>query len=440
MPIVGPIAVPLPWPLSLDHSVLWAQRRAQQGGSDGCGACAEKERRWEGEQSSRRRADSPGNYGERVHPMQTISFRQRVLWLTVVGGVGLLVILMQMGLGSQRVHAASGGPSFSLRPLVSDPANPATRSYVVLNATPGHVLQSNVRVVNSGSAAGSVDLYGVDATTGQTGGIVYVSPEQAQSQVGSWIKLGATHLTLAPGQSQDVSFQVVVPVGALPGQHMGGITAKSIASQSVQQQGPIRVVVQNLSILAVQVNVPGTPVEQLRATTIQIGEQSGYQTVMVGLRNTGSVILQPSGSLEVVDAGGHVVQDFPLKLGSFLPQTSITYPFYVKQSLSAGVYQAVLTLTYGHGHTLNSTQAFTVSQAQVKPPFNPSALAQPTASSNIFSSMPLWQLLLVVCAAGVLLFTGGRKIARLVTTSRHNHAHAAKKGASSAKRRTNKVA
>ncbi len=352
------------------------------------------------------------------------SFPFSHFWLLPHAVVGTLIItlLLAGAFGYSVVHA-TGGPSFGLQPVLYDPSQPATRSYFIFNTHAGTILHNRVRVTNSGTAAGTVSLYVVDATTGQTGGLVYLSHNDVRRDVGTWITLGLQQLTLTPGQSQIVPFQVAVPSIVRPGQHVGAIVAesKAIGSKIVPGTNAIHINVQNLTIVAVQVNLPGTPVEQLVATGIQFGGENPYQSLLLGLDNTGTMLLKPYGNLHVTDAQGHLLQNLPIKLDTFLPQTAINYPMYMKGSaLGVGEYQAALTLMYGHNHVLHYTKAFTITQQQLQQVFKPSTPPQtPELWGNVLGTMPLWQVVL----GGLLLASGmffwAQKLYRLATVSRH---------------------
>lgn len=141
-------------------------------------------------------------------------------------------------------------------------------------------------------------------------------------------------------------------------------------------------------MIAVQVNLPGTPIEQLSASGIVAGGGGGYQSLQINLHNTGTVMLKPAGTLQVMDGNGALLQTVPLKLDTFLPMTSILYPVYLKKALSAGSYQIALTLNYGTGQVLNYSTHFTVTTQEVQQAFPAgTTLPAPAATS---SSVPVW--------------------------------------------------
>src|SRR2546425_6853646 len=225
------------------------------------------------------------------------------------------------------------------------------------------------------------------------GGTVFLAASVKQRRVGTWISLSVQQVTLAPQQSQTVSFQVVVPKNALAGQHVGGIVAADEVKALANNKNPVQITVQNLSIIAVQVNLPGPAIEQLSESGIQAGGANGYQSLLVGLSNTGNDMLKPSGSLKVFDAQGQLLQTASMKLDTFLPDTSINYPVYVqKQALLPGDYQATLVLTYGHGQVLNDTRKFTITQQQVTQVFQGST---PLQAPGLLTPVPSWPVLLI---------------------------------------------
>jgi hypothetical protein len=333
----------------------------------------------------------------------------------------ILSVLLTGTLGSSIAHADSGQANFALQPVLFDPSNPLTESYFIFDSKPGTVITSRVRVTNSGTARGSAILYPVDATTGQTSGAVYLNQNDPRKDVGAWTTLGVQQVTLDPGQSQIVSFKVIIPGIVRSGQHLGGIVAENLSqSSSSQSNSAIQIKVKNLTIVAIQVNLPGAPVEQLAGTGVQAGGQNGYQRLLLGLSNTGTVMLKPSGTLQVTDTQGQVVKNVSLKLDTFLPQTTINYPVAISgKALSAGDYQATLTLTYGNGQVLHYSTKFTVTQQQLTQVFgNTSSQTQAPPGFGGTGGMQLWQIVIVAGAALALLWIASSALYKRIMVSR----------------------
>lgn len=277
--------------------------------------------------------------------------------------------------------AADGGAAFSVRPISSSTSPATPQPYFIFDAAPGATVHGVVRVTNAGTAIGTASLYPVDATTGQTGGLVYRPRQAPRTDVGAWVVFDhdagtggggdvgeggvpalSLTLTLVPQQSRLVPFTATIPPNAEPGTHVGGLVAEDTsaptASATASQGGGggVRITIQHLAIVAVEIEVAGPAVERLEVTSIS-AHGPRAQSVDLALRNSGTVLLKSSGRLQLLDATANVLYDDPFQVNSFLPQTSIDYPLALSgPPLEAGVYQALVTLAYGPDHQQTVTQ------------------------------------------------------------------------------------
>ena len=244
--------------------------------------------------------------------------------------------------------ALAGQPSFALRPVRYDPQIPATKSYFVLDPVPGTTVRSSVRVTNVGNREGVVRLYPVDGTTGQTSGAVYLAGRDRKRDVGAWITLGAHRLMLRPGQSAVVPFTVRIPVGVRGGDHLGGIVGENAALTS-GGKGALEVKIRHLTIAAVLVRLPGTPVAGLNVTRAEAVGGNGYQYVKLDVANSGTIMMKPVGTLTLRTADGKRVASRTIALDTFLPRTHISYPVVLpRRVLQPGRYVASVTFAYGN--------------------------------------------------------------------------------------------
>lgn len=89
--------------------------------------------------------------------------------------------------------AQAAGPTVSLTPGGAAGAE----GYFVYSARAGSRISGQITVVNTSSARGTVLLYAVDATTGQTTGAVYLSRARRRRDVGAWTKLPVRRVVLS---------------------------------------------------------------------------------------------------------------------------------------------------------------------------------------------------------------------------------------------------
>ena len=317
--------------------------------------------------------------------------------------------------------AADGQASFAVKPVVYDPALPATKSYFIIKAKPGAVIAEKVRVVNTGTAAGTAYLYPVDATTGQTSGAVYLARGKPRRDVGAWIHLSSERVTLAPGAQAVVPFTISVPAGVRPGDHVGGIVAENSAIQHSTGQGALQIRIKHLTISAVELQLPGRPVARVVATGVKAGGLHGWQYVYVHLVNPGTIMVKPQGRLVVKTAAGRKDAARPLQLDTFLPRTAIDYPVLLpKQTLPPGSYTASVTIgssnrtIVGYRKTVAAPFAattsfpFTVSSGEQKQVFSgvaPVTAPRQAASASHHGGKSAKQGLALVALAVLLLLT-----------------------------------
>jgi hypothetical protein len=322
----------------------------------------------------------------------------------------LLPLVLALAFAPAATAAAPVGPVFGLRAV----GNP-TVGYFVYPASAGDVIHGAVAITNTGDRPGSVKLYPADATTGATSGTVYLN-DSKPAGVGTWIALDSASLTLDPGQRKQVSFTVRVPSGASAGDYVGGIIAETV----VQHEGPqskrktnVQIRVRNLSIVAVEVNVPGPLVSKFTIGAVNVGGSQGRQQVLIHVTNDGNVLRKPKGSVTIQSTSGVAIQTIPFHMDSFLPHTSIDYPVQLKEALRPGNYVASVHMTYdgtGAGGAQMSSAApqFEVSKENVEHVFKP---AKPTrvgpggVVAAPSSGNALWKVLAI--AFGILVLAGG---------------------------------
>ncbi len=315
--------------------------------------------------------------------------------------------------------AAGGQASFAVKPVLFDPALPATKSYFIVQAKPGDVIADKVTVANTGTSTGTAYLYAVDATTGQTSGAVYLSRQSPRNDVGRWTRLARAQVTLAPGASTIVPFTIRVPADARPGDHLGGIVAENSEIQNGSGHGALRIRIKHLTIAAVELQLPGRVLSRVDVTGVKPGGQQGWQYIYVHLRNTGTVLVKPKGRLAIRKVNGRLVTARKLELDTFVPRTAIDYPVLLpRKTLAPGKYTATVTIASSDrgiaGYRTGTPQmrstthafAFTVSSADQKQVFTGVAPATAPPSSGPRAKDDIWKQALfglALIAAAVLL-------------------------------------
>jgi hypothetical protein len=326
------------------------------------------------------------------------------------------VVMLVVAATAVPAGAQAAGPTVSLTPVGAAGA----KGYFIYSARAGSKVTGRVTVVNTSSARGTVLLYAVDATTGQTTGAVYLSRARRRRDVGAWTKLPVRRVVLGSHGRAQVSFVVRVPRGARGGQHLGAIVAQPVTPlrriSGGQNGHGFHINVQALSVLAVQLNVPARPVQRMTVSGCRAGGPHNYQTLFIGMGNTGNQFVKGSGSLVVANTAGRTLKRQSFSVDTFLPGTAISYPVVVQgKPLGAGHYRAVVSLAYGNGHHLARRLQCTVSSHSIVQVFGVTNAAQVTRPGG--SSGPS---ALVIVLGGIALLGLGFGAAVLLNRRAHH--------------------
>lgn len=222
--------------------------------------------------------------------------------------------------------AADTNPKFLAEPAAGSSTEPHG-GYFVVAGSPGQVLTQSVALRNDSDAPLDLRLGAVDATTANLGGSAFALDTDAPAQMGGWIALDKTSLTLAPKASLTVPFRITVPAGATSGVHLAGISvlvpaAKDAALDAAGNKAGASVTVQSRRVIAVQVNLPGPAEPELVITGVSPVARPTGLFLELAVSNRGGGMTKGEGVVTLAKDGFE--QKF--SVDTFIPGTSIAYP------------------------------------------------------------------------------------------------------------------
>ncbi len=232
---------------------------------------------------------------------------------------------------------------------------------------PGETREYILTVTNISQAAETLYMSAQDIeSVDDAGGPIFAKPGGSATgfELSSWITLPQAPFTLDPGTSKSISFSVRVPTNASPGSHFASVffSDKPIAPQL--SGSAVGFTVGSI----VSLKIAGAIKEDAQLREFSTGKLV-YATADVDFRvkvqNSGNVLVQPGGFIEITDMFGKKVGNVTVndQLASTFPNANRVYPAEWKSdSFSFGRYQAVATLVYGDEarRTIYSTTSFWV--------------------------------------------------------------------------------
>jgi len=114
------------------------------------------------------------------------------------------------------------------------PANPHSDIYgsdirfVYPEVEPGSVIEDAAKILNTGGGmtTETYELGAFDATYTQDGAFSFISDEDQNKDLGSWISLSKKEVTVGVGKQVTVPFTITIPEDAEPGDHAAAIAVK----------------------------------------------------------------------------------------------------------------------------------------------------------------------------------------------------------------------
>lgn len=178
-------------------------------------------------------------------------------------------------------------------------------------------------------------------------GEVALSDEDNQYSLAKWINVSPTRITLSPGEKQDFSFKIEVPVSAEPGGHFGSIVFSTVPSKTLSNTGAV--VSQSVGALFL-VRIPGPVNENAILESFKAGKSfydQGPVDFTIRVKNNSTVHVKPIGVITIKnDITG---QKYAVGVDgkNVLPNAIRQIPVSWGQKFLIGKYTATANLNYG---------------------------------------------------------------------------------------------
>jgi len=143
--------------------------------------------------------------------------------------LGLLFGVLLVGAGAP-AYAAGSELTWGVAP--ADGHLGKTRPHFVYTARPGGRIHDALQVVNLSDRTISLRIYASDGLTTPIGGLDLLPAGTRPTDLGAWIKVARSKVTLAPQQRMRIPFVVHVPANAGPGDHTGGVVTSLVTDRA----------------------------------------------------------------------------------------------------------------------------------------------------------------------------------------------------------------
>ena len=188
---------------------------------------------------------------------------------------------------------------------------------------PGETIAGGLLVKNNSAEPINLLICSLDAHTSGTGETAFPAIDSVSSEMGKWLNISESEITLGVGESQQLEFTLSLPTDIAPGEYYGGIVSQKAEPTSLEAGERMTVIQVIRRVQTVYVVVPGPLQSSLEVASIKQVWDGTDIAFKVELRNTGNVAVSPQGKLDVSDASGKLIGSFPFKSGRILARDTI---------------------------------------------------------------------------------------------------------------------
>jgi hypothetical protein len=295
--------------------------------------------------------------------------RSRRGWPTRLCGASLFLVVVLSVTGAKPASAASNG-RWSVFPTTLP--GQAARAYLHPVLTPGKAYSDAVTVSNFTSTPLTFNLYSADAVNTPGGGLSLRRRIDPQQDIGRWVELPYSQLTVPALTASVVPFTILPPAQASPGDHVGGIVAEetqgvtsasgSVPITVVQAVG-VRIYARIVGPLHPQIDIPHLSLRVASSVTSQLDARVTAR-VRFTVRNAGNTVLSPGARVVLTTPFG-TADRRTLLIDQLLPGSSLHYSLRFLGVNTFGHLNAEVTLSTPQVRAVASESVWTVPWALV---------------------------------------------------------------------------
>lgn len=146
-----------------------------------------------------------------------------------------------------------------------------------------------------------IGLYGADGTQTDRGAFTLAQPYLKQSNVGLWINLPKTSITIDPKKTTEFEYSITVPGNATPGTYGGGIAATNSPNKNAANStsGGASIVSSTRMLFPIFITVPGEKIVKYSWDEFTYGTESNNHIFYLKIKNEGNTTIAAEGKIEI---------------------------------------------------------------------------------------------------------------------------------------------
>jgi len=185
---------------------------------------------------------------------------------------------------SAQEEIGSGG--IGGRPGIPREDNPRSESIFIHILEPGQSVEDGINIINNDAETRTIAVYATDSVISSGGAFACEQKVESDDDVGSWVSLSKSTVTLKSAGSELVPFSILVPENTDVGEHNGCIVVQEIQPESNPESG---IGLSFRTAIRLAVLVPGEIDKKLEIVSLSSSVQEEKVVATTEVENSGNV-------------------------------------------------------------------------------------------------------------------------------------------------------
>ncbi len=288
--------------------------------------------------------------------------------------IGCLLLVSPPGALGQDVATPPAGADEE--PAVSfglQPAGGADLDVFRVELAAGESTVLHAEVPNHAATPIELQTFVADVVTMVNGGFSLAHEGSELHPPTTWMDFTPETFTVQPGEVHGIAIPVTVPEGTAPGQYVNGFAVRTVDSFEVPGGNTFRQVIQKNGAIVITVPGPVTPSFELGEPVVTW--EQGQLLLTVPVRNTGNVLVGPSGTISIRSPEGVELVSGPVSMQSVYMGHATTLQVGLGSALVPGEYRLTLDL----GDERDGGSSFALVDVPIQIDEAPASTMEPTA-------------------------------------------------------------
>lgn len=237
---------------------------------------------------------------------------------------------------------------------------------------PGETVNGKLTIKSYTDKNIDITLYGADGTQTDRGAFTLTQPYLEQNNLGQWLKLPKTLITIEPKKTQEIDYSISIPANATPGTYGGGIAAITTPNKKTGSEAPsgASIVSSTRMLFPIYVTIPGEKVIKYSWDEFSYKNVNNNNVFQLKLKNEGNTTITAEGQIEI--SGGPFFKPKTIIFNkiTLFGEDEILIPINWNERPILGFFESKAKLTFSEHdaktgeditlETINKTASFTI--------------------------------------------------------------------------------